>query len=203
MNSTDRVLDYVQRKVELDGRSHLDCVYLNDLQFTVERNQYAVPTAADVMAAAVDVDWFFTAAKKRMVVSHPSPDISFWVRTWGRDALPYGYTWDVQQLLENLQSDTAWRQGMLYNPVIPSAPSCVTCYQFTPEGNNLHCSVSVRSSDVYKVLPQEVAMTDLILKRIAAQIGMAPGRLTFNLGNAHCFYSDMEYVEEYLLHWGN
>jgi len=203
MNTTDRILDIVQREVELDGRSHADCVYLNDISFTIERSAYATPSDADHLAASVDVGWFFAAAKQRRSIPHPQPDSSFWLKFFGEDALPYGYNWNVDQLLENISSPESWRRCVLFNPPIADAPPCVICYQFLPTGDKLDVTATLRSSDVYKVLPQDVAMTDLILRRIAERSGRRPGDLTFNIGNAHCFYEDMEYVEEYTLDWGD
>jgi hypothetical protein len=203
MNTTDRILDTVQRKVELDGRSHADCVYLNDLSFTIERDEYEVPSEADLMGATVDVSWFFMSADAHQVVPHPVPDRSVWLRLFGSDAIPYGHTWNLDQLIDNLNSPEAWRRGVLFNPCVTEAPPCVTCYQFHPDNDWLHSTTTLRSSDVYKVLPQDVTMTNLILGEIALQLGLKPGRMTFNLGNAHAFYEDMEYVEEYTLDWGD
>ena len=203
MNRTDIILDDVQREVELAGRSHADCVYLNDISFTIERNSYAVPTNADSPGAALDVGWFFAAAERGMIIPHPAPDQSFWLRKFGRDAYPYGYNWNLPYLLENIHYPDSWRRCVLYNPMIADEPPCVLCYQFHPNGDYLDITATMRSSDVYGILPQDVTMTDLILKRIAEPAGLRPGALTFNIGNAHAYYSDMEYVEEFTLDWGD
>lgn len=203
MNLTDRILDEVQREVELNGRSHADCVYLNDISFTIERRDYRVPTDADFKAASIDIEWFFNAAKEGRVIPHPNPDKSFWLKFFGREAYPYGYSWNMQQLLENLHYPESWRRAVLYNPALQREPPCVLCYQFHPVSNSLNVTATMRSSDVYKVLPQDVAMTDLILKRISRLSDYKPGSLTFNIGNAHSFYEDMEYIEEFTLDWGD
>ena len=201
MNSTDRILDSIQWEVEFAGRSHLDCVYSNDISFTIPRKDICPPTGADTTGAALDVGWFFAASEKGMIIPHPDPDASFWLRVFGRDAYPYGYSWDIASLLENIHSPDYWRRCILYNPVVANEPPCVLCYQFHPLGDYLHVTANLRSSDVYKVLPQDVLMTDLILKHIAERSGLKPGDLTFNIGNAHCFYEDMESVAEY--EWGD
>ena len=203
MNATDRILDNVQWEVEFNGRSHADCVYLNDLSLTIERHEYFVPSDADTYGAALDIGWFFASAEKRMVVSHPDPQASFWKRIFGKDSTPYGYNWNLSQLLENIHSPSAWRRAVLYNPTVTDLPPCVLCYQFHPFVDSLDITVSIRSSDVRKVLPQDVLMTDLILKEIAMRSGLKPGNMTFNIGNAHVFYEDMEFVEEFTLDWGD
>lgn len=203
MNRTDIILDDVQREVELAGRSHADCVYLNDISFTIKRNDFRVPATADTTAAALDVGWFFAAAEKRMIIPHPAPDQSFWLKYFGRDAYPYGYNWNLRSLLENIHFPDYWRRCVLYNPIVADEPPCVLCYQFHPSNDKLDVTATMRSSDVHKVLAQDILMTDLILKRIAERSGLRPGDLTFNIGNAHAYYDDMEYVEEYTLDWGD
>jgi len=203
MNHTDRILDSVQWEVEFNGRSHADCVYINDLSFTIERHSYEVPSEANLLEAKADVEWFFASAKEKRVVPHQNPDNSFWLRIFGQDANPYGYTWNLPRLLENIHSSVAWRRAILYNPMVANSPPCVLCYQFHPTTTSLDITATMRSSDVYKVLPQDVAMTDLVLKEIAYKSKLEPGDITFNLGNAHAFYEDMEYVEENTLDWGD
>ena len=203
MNSTDRILDYIQREVELDGRSHTDCVFITDLSFSIDRKEYRVPSIADLESAENDVEWFFMSAKAGRVVPHPNPDSSFWKKYFGENADPYGHSWNLEQLFENLRSPEAWRRAILYNPKIARNPPCVVYYQFQQIGSYLDVTANLRSSDVYKVLPQDVVMTDLILRKIASVLGVNPGRLTFNIGNAHCFYEDMENVEESILDWGD
>jgi len=203
MNATDLILDNIQREVELGGRSHSDCVYLNDFSFTIKRSEYQVPSQADAIAAALDVGWFFSSAAEQRIIPHPLPDSSFWLKTFGKDADPYGYSWDIMNLLENIHSPDSWRRAVLYNPVVPENPPCILCYQFLPSTDELHVTATMRSSDVYKILPQDVAMTNIILCRIAERSGLKPGNLTFNLGNAHAYYEDMEFVEEFTLDWGD
>ena len=43
MKPLDRVLDRVQRQVELEGRSHAECVYLSNQSFQVPSNQIPPP----------------------------------------------------------------------------------------------------------------------------------------------------------------
>jgi hypothetical protein len=203
MNYTDRILDSVRWEVEFNGQSHADCVFLNDLSFTIDRHKYEVPSEANPLEARADVYWFFASAREGRVAPHQDPDASFWLRIFGEDANPYGYTWNLPRLLENIHSPTAWRRAILYNPMVANNPPCVLCYQFHPTLDVLSITATMRSSDVYKVLPQDIVMTDLILREIARKSELQPGDITFNIGNAHAFYEDMEYVEEDILDWGD
>ena len=75
MNYTDRILDSVQWEVEFNGQSHADCVYLNDLSFTLERREYEAPSEANLLEAKADVKWFFASAKERRVVPKAREDV--------------------------------------------------------------------------------------------------------------------------------
>jgi thymidylate synthase len=46
-------------------------------------------------------------------------------------------------------------------------------------------------------------MTDLILGQICRSTGFKPGKMTFNLANAHVYYEDMEYQEEFTIDFGD
>jgi len=50
MNPLDRVLDEIQKKVELEGRSHSACVYIQNLQFKVTPREItsSLPTVEDL-----------------------------------------------------------------------------------------------------------------------------------------------------------
>ncbi len=57
-------------------------------------------------------------------------------------------------------------------------------------------TVSMRSSDVKKVLPQDLLMTWFLLKHIANDNFVDMGSITFNISNAHVYYEDCEWQEE-------
>jgi hypothetical protein len=204
MNRIDYILEDVQKLVELYGKSGLKTVFKDNLQFSIDQEDFDVPLMCNAEEARSDVDWFFKCADVGRVVSHPNPDNSFWVRVWGKDALPYGYTWNLYSLKEMLNDHLSWRRAVLYNHRNPASPPCITCYQFQQiDYNTLDCTVTMRSSDVVRVLPQDVYMTGLILERVCSFVDMEPGKMTFNLANAHVFYEDLEYQEEFVIDYGD
>ena len=204
MERIDRILENVQKEVEIYGRTGSDCVFKDNLQFSIKAKDFKVPQNANLAEARSDVDWFLQCAEKRMVLSHPNPDTSFWIRFFGEDALPYGATWNFEALKESMLDESAWRRLVLFNHQHMSAPPCVVCYQFQVINyGKLDCTVTLRSSDVVNVLPQDVLMSKFILDHVCALVGYEPGKMTFNLANAHVFYRDMEYADEHLIEYGD
>jgi len=204
MNRIDYILEDVQKVVELHGRSGYDTVFKDNLQFSIDRKDFVAPLVCNAKEATSDVAWFIKCAEAGRVLSHPDPDNSFWVRVWGRDAMPYGATWNLYSLKETLDSHESWRRAVLYNHRSPSSPPCIICYQFQQiDFNTLDCTVTMRSSDVVKVLPQDVYMTGLILEYVCSLLDLQPGKMTFNLANAHVFYEDLEYQEEFVIDYGD
>lgn len=204
MERIDRILEDLQREVELYGKSGADSVFIDNLQFSIESSDYQVPLGCDVQGGIADVAWFFQCAEDRCITPHPSPDESFWIRYFGKDSLPYGHSWNLDALYQNLSRESTSRRGILFNHRDCYSPPCVICYQFqTIRHGILDCTVTLRSSDVAKVLPQDVFMTDLILAWICRTTGFEPGKMTFNLANAHVFYPDMEYQEEFTIDFGD
>ena len=78
------------------------------------------------------------------------------------------------------------------------------CYHFQEvEYGKLDCTVTLRSSDVAKVLAGDVFMSGLIQEQVAEMVGMESGDLTFNISNAHVYYNDLEYTEEFTIDYGD
>ena len=46
-------------------------------------------------------------------------------------------------------------------------------------------------------------MSRLILDYVCSLVGYDPGKITFNLANAHVYYQDMEYPDEHLIEYGD
>jgi len=204
METIDSILENVQKEVELYGRSGSNCVFKDNLQFSIKAKDFVPPLNSHIDEAVSDVNWFLQCASKGFVVSHPSPDVSFWIRTFGEDALPYGSTWNFPALKENLLDEESWRRAILFNHQHPTAPPCVVCYQYqVVDYGTLDCTVTLRSSDVVNVLAQDVLMSRLILDYVCSLIGYEPGKMTFNLANAHVYYQDMEYPDEHLIEYGD
>jgi len=57
--------------------------------------------------------------------------------------------------------------------------------------------VMMRSSDVAKILPQDILMTWFLQKHVAELADLERGKMTFFISNAHIFWEDLEYPEEH------
>ena len=203
MTRIDSVLEQVQKDVEARGKSGAQEVFLTNVQFTIPREDFASPISCDVEGAICDVSWFFKCAKAHRVLPCGNPDGSFWIKFFGKDAMPYGSTWDLSNLLDQLK-DPDTRRAILFNHTNPETPPCVSCYQFQcVDYGVLDCTVTLRSSDVAKVLAQDLFMTSLILGEISKLAGYEPGSITVNIGNAHVYYEDLQYSEEYTIDYGD
>lgn len=203
MKKIDRILENVQKEVELYGKSGLDNVFMTNVQFTIPTGEFVAPASCDVEGAICDVSWFFKCAKEKMVVPCGNPDTSFFIKHFGVDVIPYGPSWSLKSLKDHLK-DPDTRRGVLMNYSHPAKPACVTGYHFqSVDYGVLDCTVSMRSSDVCNVLAQDVFMSGLILQEICAMSGYEPGSLTFNLNNAHVYYKDLQYSEEYTIDYGD
>ena len=204
MNSLDRTLENVQKEIELYGRSGSDGIYIDNLQFSIEREDFCIPTLAKQEEAVEDVAWFFTCARKGMCVPHPNPDRSFWLNLFGRDVNPYGPTWNIDKTVDALKSDTKYRQAVLNNGLFTTQPPCILTYQFQNlDYGYLDLTVVMRSSDVSNVLAQDVYMSRVIQEEISERAGLEAGKMTFFIANAHVSYKDTLYNEEYTIDYGD
>ena len=148
--------------------------------------------------------WFFACARKGLIVPCPNPDRSFWVKFFGKDAIPYGPTWNINKVLDALKDESKARRAILCNGIFGESPPCVLSYQFQQlTYGQLDLTVSMRSSDVANVLAQDVLMSRVILENFAEPLDLEPGKMTFCLGNAHVFYKDMMYAEEFAVDYGS
>ena len=197
MNTIDRLLENLAKEVELYGRSGSESIYLPNLSFTVEQEDFQYPIAADLDGAMVDIDWFLKCANKYGTIPHPCPDKSFWLRIFGEDAQPYGAAWNLRTLRDHFDKDLYTRRAVLMNPRSADAPPCILAYHFYCDRHRtMDVTVSMRSSDVKKVLPQDLLMTWFLLKHIANDNFVDMGSITFNISNAHVYYEDCEWQEE-------
>ena len=203
MTEIDRLLEKVQLDVETHGASGAQTVFLTNLQFTVPQGSFEAPSACDVEGAICDTSWFFKCAREGEVVPCGNPNASFWMKTFGTDAVPYGDTWDLDAIKMHLE-DPDSRQAILWNRIDYISPPCVISYQFQcVRYKVLDCTLNLRSSDVANILAQDVFMTRLILEQVCKMVGFEPGSITVNLGNAHVFYRDLQFTEEFVIDYGD
>ncbi len=198
MHQTDRILENLRKEVELYGRSGPDCVFKTNISFSISNKEFHVPTDCDFDGACQDFDWFVRCEDHRMWIAHPDPDSSWLLKHFDSDALPYGITWDFPLLFDTLRTPEKWRQAILFNPQHLRVPSCILAYQFQEvDWSVLDVTITLRSSDIAKVLPQDVMMTRLLLEKVATTLGKRVGTMTFNMGNAHIYYEDLEWPDEF------
>ena len=199
MEAIDRILSDFRAAVETAGRSGADSVYLNNAYFLIRSHEFSCPADCDLDGASADLLWFLECEKERRVVPHPAPDASFWRKTWGDDALPYGASWRLQELVDSIRDEKSWRRAVLFNYHHPTQPPCILCYQFMPRDLTvLDLTVTMRSSDVVNVLPQDVMMAWMLLRHVCNLTSKEIGDIHFNIANAHVFWEDMDRVEEFI-----
>lgn len=198
IGTIDKILGDVRRSIELHGRSGWETVYRDNVVFTISTEDFMPPIDSDLDGAVVDFDWFLRCSKAGYMQPHPSPDKSFWLRIWGADAEAYGRSWRLEALYTALRNTDSYRKAVLYNPATPENPPCIQLYHFQQlEHDTLDVTVMMRSSDVAKILAQDVLMTWFLQKHVADEVGLKTGKMTFFISNAHIYWEDMEYPEEH------
>lgn len=194
------IVESIQQSVERVGKSGRDTIYLDNVSFRIDAHRIDVPYGSDLRAAEADFDWFLSCEECEGPLPK-APDSSWWLDTFGDDAVPYGASWDLDSVYEALDHESSSRRAVLFNPVVPH-PSCIICYQFQPidhrlGGVHLDMTVTVRSSDVVNCLPQDVLMSELLLHHVAREMEMIPGWITFNIANAHIYWEDVYTLDEF------
>ena len=195
MEKTDHILTSIRKQVEMGGRSGADTVWMDNVSFRIlsSRGQKHL-YGCDLASAEIDFNWFLRCEDFEDFVPHPSPKESWWLKTFGEDAVPYGPTWNLDRLVATLNTPGRERHAILFNP----GGSCIICYQFqNVDAGQLDVTVTMRSSDVCTCLAQDVIMSDKLLTLVADRVDLLPRYLTFNIGNAHVFYEDLEFQEEF------
>ena len=155
MKPLDRILDRIQRQVELEGKSHAECVYLTNLSFQVQSKH--VPVQQEEM---------------------------------DHDRLN-----KLKDVINNLRSENMWMSAEL---------SCGGMHlHFIEQESCINLTVCVTSADVYNSLEKFAEKAARTLKDFCLIINDTPGTITFNLGYAYSMYSDMIYVEENTIDYGD
>ena len=202
MSNIDQVLGDLQKEIELHGRSGADTIYKTDVVFTISARSFEFPSGADAEGAIIDFEWFLECATNGRVTEHPCPTRSWWVQRFGQSR-PYGHKWRLDHLKTQLTCAEGERRAILLNPAGHDESSCIIFYQFHQVNVGvLDVSVFMRSSDVAKCLPQDVAMTRLLAKHVANMVGLKAGNMTFHIGNAHVFWKDSCFPEEHIFDVG-
>lgn len=155
MKPLDRVLDRVQRQVELEGNSHAECVFLTNLSFKI-----------------------------------PSKHVPVKQEEMDHDRLN-----KLKDVINNLRSENMWMSAEI---------SCGGMHlHFLELDNCIDLIVSVTQADVYNNLEKLAQKAAKSLKDLCLITNDTPGEMTFNLGYAYAMYSDMIYVEENTIDYGD
>jgi len=193
MNNTNRLLENLQRQVEIGGTKSDECVYLNNVSFRIQATNGKFGPYGSYKAKAVsDFEWFLYCEDHRADMPHPEADLSWWLDELPFE-IPYGAAWDLEKLVQQIQTPELIRRAVLINP--PGA--AVISYQFQPHGWLLDMVVTMRTSDVINCLPQDILMADLLLSEVAARSGLSARYVNFHIADAHVFLNDLQYQEEH------
>lgn len=159
--------------------------------------------------------WFIMGSK------NPQDYVNKFTKIWedfteedGTIAAAYGFRWrhafgrdQLGMLVQHLTEQPGSRHGVIitWDPREdglgnPQAKKNVPCpYTFTVNiiANKLHIHSIVRSNDMMLGCPHDVAGFALLQAILAAKLGVAPGKLTHSISNAHIY--DIHYQQAWEL----
>ena len=126
---------------------------------------------------------------------------------YGHQLRKFNYpTNNVDQLayiIDKLKSDPHDRRMVvsLWNPVQldeMKLPPCYHTFTFCVTNGELNIDIAMRSSDVFVGLPYDVALFATMNTLICKEVGLKPGRLKFNLADAHIYWDNRGDMHEYI-----
>jgi len=119
----------------------------------------------------------------------------------------YGYQWlnfngynQLAKVREQLIHDRSSRRIVMsaWNPndlADMCLPPCHITVQFHVDGNDLSCSVYMRSVDLALGLPSDVVLYYALMVVLADEAGLSPAGLHFHFGNAHVYHAHRELIK--------
>ena len=154
--------------------------------------------------AAAEVAWQFMGTQDPAFILAKAPKIWQDFVEDGKLETAYGYRWrrhfgrdQIAEAISELKGNPTNRQLYIYawdphsdglgSPTQPKNIPCPVGFSLTRSENQLHCSVFLRSSDVFVGLPYDVMSYALTVDAIASTCGLAPGTLHFTLAHAHIY----------------
>ncbi len=129
-------------------------------------------------------------------------------KTYGHEMRNFNGEIDqVRELMKGLRENPHGRRHILslWNPSDLKAcalPPCVFLYQFYVNNQSIDLQINIRSSDVPVALHWNIAHGALFLHLVCCMLGKnssqtwMPGRLIFNLGDAHIYEPHLEEVRK-------
>jgi hypothetical protein len=111
---------------------------------------------------------------------------------------------DFSCILEALNFPDRWMDLVVQNEVDCPNPPRVTSIQFLESQTRvMDMIVNLTNCDMYGELPDDAVSANLTLFRFCDESGYEPGDITLRIGVGYTLYTDMEYVEEGTIDWGD
>jgi thymidylate synthase len=116
----------------------------------------------------------------------------------------YGAQWrnfngvdQIEEVRRQLKEDKSSRRILLtcWNPAelhLMCLPPCHIMAQFHVDGNELRCSIYMRSVDLALGLPSDIVLYYALLLHFARDVDLIPMGLFFHFGNAHLYTTHTE-----------
>ncbi|KFH18457.1 thymidylate synthase [Brucella abortus] len=180
---------------------------LSDGRLPVAGNRRYFPRVA-----AAEVAWQFMGTKDPAFIVGKAPKLWEKFVEDGELKTAYGYRWRehfgrdqlalaIRELRDNPTNRqlyiSAWDPAAdgLGGPQPKNIP-CPVGFSLTRTEDRLHCSVFIRSSDVFVGLPYDVMGYALTLDAVAASAGLIPGTLHVTLAHPHYYDPHAQAVED-------
>ena len=168
-------------------------------------------------SAAAEVAWYLQGTQDATFICKYAP---LWdkfiepLNTFNGVKAAYGYRWrqhfnrdQITLAIETLRQNpsdrrcyiSAWDPaedglGALGQRNVP----CPAAFTLNQQGNELHSSIILRSSDVFVGLPYDVMGHALLMDAIAKELNIKPGLMHVTLANAHLYESHWAMAEKML-----
>lgn len=133
-----------------------------------------------------------------------------WADADGNLGPVYGKQWrdwngvdQIKAIIGQLKNDPYSRRIILTNWNVSelsemALPPCHILTQFYVRGEFLDCAVYQRSADMFLGVPFDIAEYAALVQLLGYLCGYKPGKLYYNLGDAHIYTNHIEQVQEQL-----
>ena len=123
-------------------------------------------------------------------------------KTYGYQMVKFGGEFNqVHYCVDQINSNSRRAVITFWNPIDnleTSLPPCYTSMTFVRMGKHLHCDFALRSSDLFLGLPYDFIVGAMILFRMCRKTNLEPGRIRYNLANAHIYLNHEEPLKQYM-----
>lgn len=162
--------------------------------------------------AAAETAWQFMGTKDPSWIMSKAPKIWGHFIEDGELKTAYGYRWrkhfgrdQLLSAVSELQANPTNRQLYVsaWDPAVdglggeqPKNVPCPVGFSLTTSDGRLHCSMFLRSSDVFVGLPYDVMGYALTTDALARTVGLVPGALHVTLAHPHYYMTHDQYVRD-------